>query len=160
MFEKFKENIKNYNPLSIKLLKGASEEMIHNTESELELKFPPVYRLYLSRWNGGKLFNTYIFSLNDPSLDITEQNVYQLLKVHTSVLRESLPESYLIIAIRPDQNMVCLDLETAIGEGCELVLYDRNQSKILKRWGNMELWLEYELELIRQTWNFDGTLKF
>jgi hypothetical protein len=135
---------------------GAPLEAIQNAEKALSVRFPAIYRAFLSCWNGGSLFDQTVGIWHVP----TEELGYpaNLIKENLEPLGwPDKPASFLIIARYSYPVDICLVLDST--ESPTAIRRNHEIGKIDKQWPTLVDWLTYEMEFGRELIDYDGSWK-
>ncbi|MGD8450646.1 MAG: SMI1/KNR4 family protein [Phycisphaerae bacterium] len=157
-FDEFAAELAKYDCGVHRLIPGASEEAIAVAERALGVTFFEDYKAFLHRWNGGLMFAKEFFDLLIWSVD--DEATRDMLEYNTEAVRENtkqhaeygLPAHLLGIAQDGGGDLTCLDFS----EPPSVVRWSVDERKVESRWSTMIEWLEYEMELGRDMYDYHG----
>ena len=156
-FANFTKQLAKYEPQVHHLNPPATEEAISSAESALGVSFPPAYREFLRRWNGGVLFGTFvpIFAIHGAKVNPKKFMADDLVSRNKPNKRwPGTPDDYIAIAANSSGDTFNLDLKA--GSEAPVVQWDHESAKPARKWKNFVAWLDAQMKDGSKIYGYDG----
>jgi len=135
-FADFEANLREVDPELDGLEPPTSSECIDAVETQLDVKLPPSFALWLQRYNGGTLYNTTIYGVEaDDDFDLAEVNLRDR--------EEGLPTHLVAFANALSGDVYCFDTSLADEKGeAPVFLLDPEEGTLASVAASFRSWLE------------------
>jgi hypothetical protein len=119
---------------------GQTFGVIAAAERELAAHFPASFKQYLLRWGHLSFGPTEYFGLGSKVNDVVSRTK-RIRDVHR------LPSQFVVLSDHDDDEYVCLDTSTTVGEECAVVIWEPSSRSISRpRATNFEEFLSTDME--------------
>jgi len=135
-FENFEANLREVDPELDGLEPPATAEAVDAVETQLSIKLPPSFSLWLQHYNGGTLYNTTIYGIEaDDDFDLAEVNLRDR--------DEGLPTHLVAFANALSGDVYCFDTSLADDAGeAPVFLLDPEEGTLASVAASFNSWLE------------------
>ncbi|WP_310552166.1 SMI1/KNR4 family protein [Paenibacillus glufosinatiresistens] len=158
----FFDQINKYSDGVHSLNNGVDIDHILQTERELNVGLPQIYKEFLQVCNGGELFipGTVLAGIYYPELGEKQRGASYLNEsLRENRRRPGMTNILLIIADLNYGDSICFDLSTNNGYDARVVQWDRESQSISRSWEEFKDWIMDVIEEGSMLVNYDGSNK-
>ncbi|MCA8925321.1 MAG: SMI1/KNR4 family protein [Planctomycetes bacterium] len=135
-FANFEANLREVDPELDGLEPPTTPELIDAVETQLDVKLPPSFALWLRHYNGGTLYNTTIYG-------VEAEDDFDLAEVNLRDREEGLPTHLVAFANALSGDVYCFDTSLADDSGeSPVFLLDPEEGTLASVAASFRSWLE------------------